>query len=545
MSKGSPYNRITQMAKRYRVYKTVYVELQRTVEEIGDEWGLSRKDRIRLYKFLASAFVDMSRASCDVEQHKYRNRFATVNSRLVKRFLGAKISIKNLVSMDLIEPVTFRDVREFCLSNSFIFKLLEAQHRTVEEFRNSFELPVMVNFLNGKTVKCAQKKLLDHRSGIVSDASSSFQPCPVDLKRGADWVHLSWDTYCIESNFFHDKNEELKIESEEYGALHKKFLVNQRKHLRDSCCLQEIFAQAPVTTGEVAHDDQRLLYMCSAVYDIQSTGRASERYGGFQAASQILKHRLLEEVPHVYTYELINSMPYIVNQEMNNFGIECEWLENYIASPTSKEDYARGLEISVNTWEKCFTHVIMGSTPTNVVIPDSQALHDELSTDTRGFNLLMLEHQVFPLLQKLKQWRAALYKTKAREYSYVNANIRYWKNAIGNKFNRFHIDETGEKPIIVNNGDAKSSELKRMLTAFILQGREACFIQHLTELCNTHEIPVFKNEGSGLITGAIIDDDLIREAGERTGLKNPKFELKELCSVKERKAKLQDIGNWR
>ena len=74
------------------------------------------------------------------------------------------------------------------------------------------------------------------------------------------------------------------------------------------------------------------------------------------------------------------------------------------------------------------------------------------------------------------------------------------------------------------------AKCERRVTAFILQGQEACFIHCLTLICKDNSIPVYKNEYDGLVAGCEIPEKLVLEAGELSGLKNPKLELKEFAS---------------
>jgi len=68
--------------------------------------------------------------------------------------------------------------------------------------------------------------------------------------------------------------------------------------------------------------------------------------------------------------------------------------------------------------------------------------------------------------------------------------------------------------------------------AFILQGKESCFIHHLTLLCRDHnpKIRVFRNEHDGIITDKIIPKSLVVKAGKRSGLQNPMLDEKPLAS---------------
>jgi len=64
----------------------------------------------------------------------------------------------------------------------------------------------------------------------------------------------------------------------------------------------------------------------------------------------------------------------------------------------------------------------------------------------------------------------------------------------------------------------------------MLQGQEACFIHYLTIICTKNDIPVYKNEYDGLITGKEIPEELVQQAADVSGMANPVLELKPLCT---------------
>ncbi len=72
-------------------------------------------------------------------------------------------------------------------------------------------------------------------------------------------------------------------------------------------------------------------------------------------------------------------------------------------------------------------------------------------------------------------------------------------------------------------------KVKRKLAAFVLQGQESCFIHHLTVLCDKEDIPIYKNEHDGLITGKPIPNELVMKASEKSHLEFPILEIKPLC----------------
>ena len=73
------------------------------------------------------------------------------------------------------------------------------------------------------------------------------------------------------------------------------------------------------------------------------------------------------------------------------------------------------------------------------------------------------------------------------------------------------------------------SEAKRKLAAFILQGKEACFIHSLTLLCNLNSIKVMKNEHDGIITNKIIPKALVVSAAIRAKLPGAVLDQKDLA----------------
>lgn len=88
----------------------------------------------------------------------------------------------------------------------------------------------------------------------------------------------------------------------------------------------------------------------------------------------------------------------------------------------------------------------------------------------------------------------------------------------------------------------RTSEIKRKLAAFILQGQEACFIHQLTLLCTEKKIKVMKNEHDGIITNKPIPIELVTEASILAGLEGAELDKKDLASKDDIKTASRLIG---
>jgi hypothetical protein len=258
----------------------------------------------------------------------------------------------------------------------------------------------------------------------------------------------------------------------------------------------------------------------------------------------------------IFNYDLKNSQAVILLHELQacNEDLKPEkhfdttWLENYLTDPNRKEEIADKIGIPVSLWKECFYAVIMGAEPESKWGAVYKAIEDYFFGDTTKINRI---HQSFlqeaeALIKVTKLWRNYIYSTNNRRYHYDHGQTKYWKNACNMHFTDYGIIEiNGKKTLIKKHTKLPVThpktinKVKNRLAAFMLQGREACFIHHLTIFCTQEIIPVYKNEHDGIITGQIIPPELVQKAAEEADLPEAIMEIKKLCSKERRKEYLK------
>ena len=318
-------------------------------------------------------------------------------------------------------------------------------------------------------------------------------------------------------------------------------------------CLNTILNQDPRRLGEKTEKGDPL-YEYQAAYTPQNSGRITERHGGFQSASQYFKHLFFRDMEGLYyNYDLKNSQANILLQELKACNqvlkptkqFKTAWLESYLEDPNQKNKLAKKIGLPVAIWKDCFYAVIMGAEArrkTGAVYKKISEHFQGNPTKTQKVHRLFIE-ETKELIQVTEKWRNYLYKTKNRRYHYEHGGIKYWKNACNMHYKDYGIiKDKNKKTVLINRlkdnkiviSNKTINKCKRELAAFILQGREACFIHNLTILCSKNDLPVYKNEHDGIITGKKVPDRLVDMAAKKAKLEDPVLEIKDLCPREKR-----------
>jgi len=315
--------------------------------------------------------------------------------------------------------------------------------------------------------------------------------------------------------------------------------VNRTALINDRTAQNTIINQFPKRIPTKDTKGGRKLKEYPAAYTIQTSGRISERKGGFQTASQMFKQYFVKHVPDIYNYDLKNSQANILIQELKHCKINSTWMEDYMKNPNRKEELAKQIGIPVDVWKQCFYSLIMGADITGshgaVYLTLEDHFNGNIKKTTQAVNAF--NKTVKKLTRSTEKWRSYLYEKEDERYHYQHSGMKFWKNACGMKFKDYGLRKTkkGSLELVdTKTGKLKTSKkviskCKRRVAAFMLQGQEAFFIHHLTILCDKNKIPVYKNEHDGIITGKKIPKKLITEAGKLSRLKNPILDIKRLC----------------
>jgi len=385
------------------------------------------------------------------------------------------------------------------------------------------------------------KNIPDH----ITDSMKAMIPCPFNPYYAGKYINKLEEKYKRER----DKFRKTKKGTPEYKTARKNYLRAQGRYFNDRQCQITILNQKPEQIGK--NNKGHHLFQYQAAYKIQNSGRVTEIGGGFQNSSRVVKHFLLKNVPDVYNYDLKSSQAHILLEELHYAKIKCSWLEDYLNDPGLKEKYAKKVGIDVDTWKTCFYALIMGAES------ESENKHKAVYKNILAYfkNDKPQAKKAFKKFLKItknlqkstRKWRDHIYATKDRRYHYQHKGIKYWKNPCGMKFKQYGIIKNQEGEYVLMDmltgeiaGKRKTAGVKRKLAAFMLQGQESKFIHHLTILCDQENIPVYKNEHDGLITGKSIPTSLVTRASKRSGLSNPVLEIKPLCP----KDKIKEMKNY-
>jgi hypothetical protein len=227
---------------------------------------------------------------------------------------------------------------------------------------------------------------------------------------------------------------------------------------------------------------------------MQATGRIGTP---LQSISRAMKRAAYGSIDGLHNYDLSSSQMALLLQQFELYRIPCPWLEDYINDPAKRDDYARRVGVSVDTWKTCLYSILMtGHVPTNTKWQDSpvvEALEAEIADPTELVATLgRLRNVLKPLTKSLKLWHKIIESQAKRE---------------GKVSNMFGI----ERP-------ASDFEKTAAMVAHILQGSEAYFIHLLTVLSWKYGFEPIGNEHDGIITLGKISDKAIQETQRLTGL---------------------------
>jgi len=208
-------------------------------------------------------------------------------------------------------------------------------------------------------------------------------------------------------------------------------------------------------------------------------------------------------ISNLYNYDLTSSQAYIALHEMRRYGIECHWLEDYIADSNKKAEYAKDVGITVAAWKQCLYTLLMGGPlPTNATsaFVSKVSILDYLG---RGeVSIEVVSERLSKLWTVLKPFRKPL---------------KLWHKAV--------LTEAKDNDGIITNSLGLTRQLKRgeleraaPIIAHKLQGAEAQYIHTVTVIAEDFDFVPLGNEHDGLITLGEIPNEAIEYAGMLTGM---------------------------
>jgi len=245
------------------------------------------------------------------------------------------------------------------------------------------------------------------------------------------------------------------------------------------------------------------------IYEVVSTGRLKWE---LQHAPRAMKHALYTGIPQLKNYDVYCCHGVILDHLMTEAGIYCHWLKDYLNNPSRKEEYAKRLGMTVDTWKKCFFGILYGAfLPPNITYSDG-ALRKALDNE-------FPEHQI-----------QAKCKALLKEVKLFLGALDQWHTHIVNSYFDTHKCDSGRNTCAVNKAGMTFNqnefkalsphEQKSRLAAFILQGYESAFIHKLTVLGRKYNYQPIANEHDGLVVIGEIPMNAINEARDYVGVNN-------------------------
>lgn len=518
-----------------------------------------RKKRRKYHRFIIHIYMNMRKQVVDPNTFQNCNEYVPIYSRLIENKFGRNFRPrklrKKIIEIKMHNTMARRS-REFRLKTEIYEKALKIELQGISKFwdnllckkkkaRKDYDL---VNLVTGRLHERPKKSAFSEKGRNIDYANlpklikkgvKSLSPGPFNPKYIRRWVKKLYNKYKYELRNFQKIRRQFGDGSDEYKVAEKDLLKARGKYLNDQLSLLTITSQNPRKLKLDNNADGDPLCEYKAAYSIQGSGRISEISGGFQNASRYFKNLFYRHVPNIYNYDLKNSQAIMLMEELEKCGFQCSWLKKYIENHDMKKELSDKIGIPIDLWKDCFYALIFGAEAES----RQGVIYENLKEYFKG-DLYKTEeaYQSFKriltkLLKAAKEWRDYIYASDDKRYHYQHDGFKYWKNACGMHFKDYGIkkkkgnihlyDKLNNNRLITSK--PRINRCKRRLAAFILQGQEACFIHNLTILCRGKNIPVYKNEHDGIITGEKITKKLIDEAAKMAQIHSPHMEIKKLC----------------
>lgn len=235
-------------------------------------------------------------------------------------------------------------------------------------------------------------------------------------------------------------------------------------------------------------------------YGVQElSGRLTEKMGGMQSASRPMKGASVVGTSQV-NYDVVSSQLYALLQAFEEAGIDAAPVVGLLDQ--DKADIAAGIGVTVDTYKVCLYALLFHAglfpslgmaldiSPDGAVV---QTILDDPTDDKHGAYRRLYETMA-PLRKGLRRWHRWLTTTYWERVSRAG----YAVNDCGVTF-RLSDYEPGH-------------ERTSKMAAWYLQGKEACYVHHLTLLGEKYGYTVVANEHDGVLSDGEIPPEAIAEA---------------------------------
>jgi hypothetical protein len=382
---------------------------------------------------------------------------------------------------------------------------------------------------------------------LILNSENCLQPCPINPEYISELVDDSSSRVEMDEQKLRKVQKFLKKQhpNEVIKKLREKKIykialrrVKKSRALRRNftTCLSTILNREPKRVNGI--------WEYRAAHKLQNSGRLSEKHGGFQTLHKVGKLLLLQDVPNIYNFDIVSCQSVILEQELSNLNISCKWLTKYNKNKALREQYADEIGISEGCWKDAYFAIIMGAEDTHFGSAFN-SIYEEIGDFEEAINMTdKFLAKIGPLLKASKKWREHLYTTTDKGYV-KKYGVYKWRNSCGMLY-RDYMKSPDNNPlssdgkIITNKTEIK--RIKRKIAAFYLQGGEQKVIHMLTIACTKFNIPVYKNEYDGLITGALIPRPLFKMIAKQAGYPALEIARKDICTKKKMKELMNYFG---
>lgn len=256
-------------------------------------------------------------------------------------------------------------------------------------------------------------------------------------------------------------------------------------------------------------------------YEPTITGRLSQVGGGLQGATRATKKAAYDGDPEIKNYDIRSSQATILREMLRESGVEAPWLDKYLEA--DKSEYADRVGVDVDTWKTCLYAVLYGA---SLVRPHRfhqsrgevrEALHEYAAS-------VQVQHPEEGSVENIALKR---YEALLQELGPFYRRVRTWRKTLVNEWlpsqwvhNRAGKTIRNEAGALLRKEEFSSwsgRDQENRLAAFVIQGREAAFIHHLTVLMPAYHTLPISNEHDGLVVVGAVEDQAIQEAREAAG----------------------------
>ena len=387
------------------------------------------------------------------------------------------------------------------------------QYRVVKELRQAF-FDAGRELVADRLAKLAQGEGLRDggavRTSKTYDSNRNLYGDPMRsaikvLKKGRFNAASLLDHFRVRWNELDEARETALLDTDGTKGLVAKADWLEKRLQNDTSCISAVFRQRPEPL-EGGWSEYTL------AYEPTITGRLSQVGGGLQGATREAKEAAYSGDPEVRNYDVRSSQAVILREILAEFGFKTPWLERYLE--VDKGEYAERVGIDVDTWKTCLYAVLYGavlSKPRNFhksrgeirealheyaasVVAENPSIGSVDEVSRERFDALRRE--IGPFYKTVGKWRSKLVDEWLPEQWISSGAGKTIRNRAGALLRKTLFDSWSQR------------DRETRLAAFIIQGREAAFVHHLTARLPGGVTPI-SNEHDGLVViGEITEKEI-------------------------------------